>query len=375
MSHIPTSTFPALKSGVQIHSITPELIALRPPAGDPEDSLGLPATYFEIDLAALLKLFDGRRNLKALAEIVGLGFSEIEEIVMKLKRKNLVNLYRTPIPYQSRYNSVSQKIESVADVESIASDPAIATYLERCEIEARFMEFHPNVVDYGRRAVLARREFSILIFGSNRLATQIGTLLIASGFSDLRFINRKPMKDPSLRISPRELTGNIFRSSDVGLNRINRFVELSEEFALFSRDTNIARESEKKIDLIISTEDPSADQIQRWMNEETRHLVIRHEIGGIVRIGPLVEPGKSPCLRCIELTTAQETESQSCASREIPSSLSALITGLVVADIANLSHSGESVFRATTWRYSLRRFINPLIEKWQSHPACGCYWR
>ena len=369
------SSTPALKAGVTIRSISPELIALIPPRSGMEAALVLPATIRDIDIRALLRACDGRRKLPQLSSMSGLEIHELEELLTRLQTKSLINLTRTPIPYQSRYNAATQKIESVTDVELIPQDPAITAYLERFDIESKAMELHPGVIDAGRETILRRRDFSILIFGFNRIAFQLGALLIASGFANLRFINRRNPRDPLLRISNIDITGNVFRRSDFGLQKFSQFAELCEDFSLFGKDTLHSQQEMKNVDLVISTEPPTADQIQRWMNEETTHLPIIYEVGGMVRIGPLVKPGKTPCLRCVELTSSDGGESELVADREVPSSLVALVSGIVAADIANLSHSAQSVFWATTRRYSLRDYISPKEERWQSHPGCGCFWR
>ena len=166
---------PALKPGVRLQGISADYIALVPPGSQMTEALALPSMIRGIDIRAFLRSCDGRSRITALATMSGLELEECVKIIEKLKEKNLVNLGRTLIPYQSRYNPYSQKIESVADVEALKSDPAIETFLEKFEIESYAIQFHDNVVDSGRDSVLRRKDFSILIFGINRIAFhQIG---------------------------------------------------------------------------------------------------------------------------------------------------------------------------------------------------------
>ena len=362
---------PALKAGVTLHQRSSDILAIAAPGTPRDEALSLPAYFEGCELRTILRALDGTRNISHLTELLGISHAGLDALIKTLARHDLLTLRRTPLPYQDRYNHASGKFESVHDVESLPSDPAISSFLDRCEIESSAMSCHSGVTDNGREALLKRREFRILIFGSDRIALSLVEHLCSSGFSQVALVNRKSLHHPSQRISSMETFATILRTSDVGEMKISRLKELRREFSLFADDLQIS----SAVNLVITTEKPSADQLQRWMNEQTPHLVIERGFGGTVKIGPLVEPGKTPCLRCIELHQLSPELMARGEAPETSSAMTALITGIITADIANYSYSSSTVFRATTAEYSLRRFTSPDLSSWQSHPACGCLWR
>ena len=362
--------YPHLKAGVTLHELTSEIISLSHPASDDAQELILPAQVAGVDIRALLRACDGRRKINELSEHVGLEREVVSGLIENLRLHRLVNLVTTPLPYQQRYNSKSGKIESVPDLEALHLDPAMSSYLHRCQIESAAMDYEKDVVDQGRSALLKRREFGIIIFGSDRIAMTLAPLLVAGGFNQLRTIIRKPGTDPAHRIGSKDLAGTFLRSSDLGEPKSARLLELRRDYTLFSDEVA----PNAKVNLIITTETPSADRIQRWMSEQTPHLLVRPDHGGVVEVGPLIVPGKSPCSRCIILSSPRQEE---LIPREIPetsSAMTAFIAGVIASDIALFAHSGHSVFLATSFRFSMLSPLKPGEKSWQIHPGCGCIW-
>ena len=58
-------------------------------------------------------------------------------------------------------------------------------------------------------------------------------------------------------------------------------------------------------DLILALEKVPADYQQRWMCESTPHLFVGPYLNGEIAVGPLVIPGKTPCLNYIDLNSRQ----------------------------------------------------------------------
>jgi bacteriocin biosynthesis cyclodehydratase domain-containing protein len=63
-------------------------------------------------------------------------------------------------------------------------------------------------------------------------------------------------------------------------------------------------------DLLIATADWPPYELQRWVNEACARHGVAHVGAGqfppLVRVGPLVVPGQTPCLACLELATERD---------------------------------------------------------------------
>ena len=307
MIHTERNIRPALKPGVTLRYLSQDFIALETPDRRGDEGLVMPVRFHEIELVSLLKSMDGAQDLRSLAHITSIGIDDLESLISQLASHSLIDTTRTPIPYLNRYNSQSQRIEEVSDVELLPEDLAVITFLQRCEIESSAMTFHPGVVDGGRSALLSRRDFAIEIFGNDRIAVALAANLSASGFSRLSFSHGSQQRNRTdLRITPLDVLGNLYRSSDVGKKKSESFEGLLPEFSIFPSAEKSEFGGGSKVDLVIVTEPPAPEAQQMWMSEGISHLAIRREVGGIIQIGPFVAPGKSPCLRCVELSESQQ---------------------------------------------------------------------
>lgn len=361
---------PRISPGVAVHQSNDLFVEICSPHRW-RDALVMPATIAGADIRSTLRVLDGKRSITALATLIGIPLDSLTNLLSELATHGLVDLKRTPIPYQDRYNPAAGKIESVRDVESLPHDPAVRTFIDRFEIESKAFATEPDVIDGGRASVLARRNFSVLIFGSDRIATSLLPILGASGFSNLRLTNRASPRHPSQRVSGTELLGTFLRSSDIGQLKGEHLEELRREYSLFEKNSAM----ETRINLVIATEIPPADQLQRWMNEQTPHLLIQRGHGGIVRIGPLVLPGKTPCLRCVELAQPLQEFLTDCEIPESSGAMTALAIGVIAADLARFVSDGSSHFLATTIDYAPTYLASPYSQKWLTHHNCGCLWR
>jgi hypothetical protein len=101
-------------------------------------------------------------------------------------------------------------------------------------------------------------------------------------------------------------------------------------------------------------------------------------------IGPFVEPGRSPCLRCLDLhradldpawpavlaqlTAAPVPERSTCAAT---AALAAVTGGLVVAEVLARLDDGLPATRGAQYTIALPR-AEPVRQRWSAPPACGC---
>lgn len=147
--------------------------------------------------------------------------------------------------------------------------------------------------------------------------------------------------------------------------------------------------------LIISVGFPRPDHHQRWLSEDRPFLLVPGYLQGEVRIGPVVIPGKTPCLRCYELNE-MENDFWREQSRQLqllqlaidpPKIASHLIASLAAHfalrwldadDEGKLEHPllGAQQILSLEHRSTHSEGDPGLLRtsRWQSHPECGCLW-
>ena len=328
----------------------------------------LPQLWGGVRTKNIIELFNGELSISDIAGRAGMELPMVESLVRELQHLNLVDLYRTPISYLRRYNSELGRIEEVSDTDENRHDYAIEAFLNRMELECDATTFHSGDLDGGRSAVLGRRNFSILIFGQGKIVNALLGLLSASGFSKVVVINRVGTKDPSIKITEGDVAGGYVGRSDIGEPRRKILHDIRNSSQLF----NEPKAEVQKPELIISVGHPAPDSIQRWMADNTPHLLVDVATSADVRIGPLVYPGKSPCYRCVQLS--ENSALLSTKSPEVGSALSLSVASAIALDAIALADRARSIYLATSYIHSSHHYHQPEIQHWSQHHACGCAW-
>ena len=277
------------------------------------------------------------------------------------------------IPSDNEYRIASVKSESFAS--RIKSEESISIW---------------RSPGYARQEILNRTTFSILIFGKNRLALTIYSLLLASGFSNCKVISRergirlvaeRPTGGLNLksnrRVEPRDIYGLTMRSSDVGRDINEVMQDIRKSSSLIYID-NLA--IPRTPDFIISAESTAPELSQRWISEAIAHIAISDLEESFIDVGPLVIPGATPCLNCVGLAKSEESAiyrdiellKSLQKPEEIPAGLVALIAGAVVLEGAEFSATGTSSLVGATARYDARHSSNPMRQYWNRSEECGC---
>ena len=356
---------PALKTGVTVY----------PPSQSHELRIGtrfrfctLPNYWSDLSTRHLIELLNGQRTLPAIALVAGIPQAAVQSLVDELAAHDLVDLHRTPITYLRRYNPELGRIEDVNDLDELTDDYAAESFMRRMDIECNAVTHNVGDRDGGRTAVLERRNFPILIFGAGKIVNSLIGVLSASGFSEVSSVNRVSSKDSSLKISEGDVAGGFVGKKDVGQSRKKVIEEIRDRSALFSSPKPLIN----KPKLIISIGNPSPDSLQRWMMENTPHLLVDIPTPSEVRIGPLVIPGKSPCARCVQLAEGIAMPiSQKC---EVSAAFSLSIASAIALDVISLADRNSSIYLSTSYIHSLRHYHQPEIQHWSQHHACGCTW-
>lgn len=121
------------------------------------------------------------------------------------------------------------------------------------------------------------------------------------------------------------------------------------------------------------------DRADPLLRSGTPHLVVE---GGpdAWSVGPLVVPGVTACLRCVDATLGEEDPRRALVLEQTARS-TRLTTDPLLASLA-LSWAARDALghlrgtRVATWSTSvtLTRDAPPLERRWWRHPHCGCAW-
>jgi hypothetical protein len=173
--------------------------------------------------------------------------------------------------------------------------------------EENLYSWHPDVgIEKDTEALIGlRRNFSIIIYGRNRLALSLFAVLQASGFALIKLTDRVGLAghDSAVHIEPSEVCGLAIRGSDVGLRKALVLADLARNSQLFPAEK---LEFPLKPDFIISTESIPQETMQLWLSEAIAHLPISNLIENTIVLGPIVIPGKTPCLNCLSLWRSEQ---------------------------------------------------------------------
>ena len=269
--------------------------------------------------------------------------------------------------------------------------------------EANLYSWHPQIDNEmsAEDLIGKRRNFSIMIYGRNRLAISLFAVLQASGFALIKLTDRtnSASSESRAQIEPDEVCGLAIRGSDVGLRKASVLADLARNSQLFPSENVLFPELP---DLIISTESIPQETMQSWLSENIVHLPVSNLIENKIVLGPIVIPGKTPCLNCLNLWQADQfphhnsfeilaaLDSGEGKGLELPAAQVALLTGLITTQVIqyctsvgihNVVNSEDAVkLVGATLAINLFDPLNSIslddetygYRYWQPHTSCGC---
>lgn len=348
----------------------------------------------------LLRLFDGSHSLKKIISEIEVeegrnleeSIFQISKILQLLSDARLIEFRTSPLP-----GKLPNK--DLLPVNLVNS-------LKRMRAEANLYSWHPQIENRisAETLISKRRYFSIMIYGRNRLALSLFTVLQASGFSLIKLTDRaySASANSKAQIEPDEVCGLAIRGSDVGLQKASVLADLARNSQLFPLESLVFPDLP---DLIISTESIPQETMQSWMSENIVHLPISNIIEEKIIIGPIVIPGKTPCLNCLNLWRADQFPHQSSfeilaaldsgegKGLELPSAQVALLTGLITTQVIQFLQSiknctsvdskisdGSVKLIGATLAINLFDPLESISSSdetfgyryWQPHNSCGC---
>jgi bacteriocin biosynthesis cyclodehydratase domain-containing protein len=231
--------------------------------------------------------------------------------------------------------------------------------------------------DGGARTLARRRATFVRVHGAGRTGACVASLLAASG------VGHVSCTDPEPAV-PADLAPAGLIQADLGAPRQDGAARAISRAAPDVRTSD----DDAVPDLVILTEPTLPDLIERLMRDRVPHLALRAaEAIGVV--GPLVQPGRSACLRCVDLRKADGdpqwpkvlaqatfTRAQPQACDTVLAAMTAAVTSaqaLALIDrpgVLGFSGARPATVNGTLevvlpdWRWRRRT--------WAPHPACGC---
>jgi hypothetical protein len=344
----------------------------------------------------LLSLFDGNRTLRNIISAIGADLKSTEtiyEVLRVLSNERLIDFRNSQVP------------KLMSSKELLPANFVNST--NRMRAEENLYSWHPEIgveKDAGDLIGL-RRNFSIIIYGRNRLALSLFAVLQASGFALIKLTDRfgSASHDSDVQIEPSEVCGLAIRGSDVGLRKALVLADLARNSQLFPAEK---LEFPTKPDFIISTESIPQETLQLWLSDEIAHFPISNLIENRVVLGPIVIPGKTPCLNCLTLWRSEQfphhnsfemltaLDNGEGKGLELPSAQVALLSGLVATHVIQFCTSQNDGIKLMGATLAINLFDpigsgslakqNALADQdyladeeigyryWQPHSACGC---
>ncbi|MFL6160554.1 MAG: TOMM precursor leader peptide-binding protein [Marmoricola sp.] len=137
--------------------------------------------------------------------------------------------------------------------------------------------------------------------------------------------------------------------------------------------------------LLLSRGEADRDRLDQLLRDRTPHLLVR-AIESEVVLGPFVVPGRTACVRCLDLHRAgtdplhpslvsarAETPRHDGVPEPVDAALAAIALGWAVRDLAAYAEGD----RPSTWSATVRLTVDGTsfaTTGWLRHPHCGCSW-
>lgn len=125
--------------------------------------------------------------------------------------------------------------------------------------------------------------------------------------------------------------------------------------------------------------EPRREDLDPWVREDRAHLLVT-AVAGRVRLGPLVVPGTTACLRCVDAHHTDRDPRHPLVVHHhhdrdpddvpVPGDLA-----LALAWAARDARCFLTAGRPTTWSSTVDLTEDgPRVHPWSRHPHCGCAW-
>lgn len=131
--------------------------------------------------------------------------------------------------------------------------------------------------------------------------------------------------------------------------------------------------------VLLSAGPLARERVDQLLRAGTHHLVVQGAPDAW-QVGPLVVPGVSACLRCVDATLGEEDPrralvlEQTARTARVPTD--PLLSSLALSWAARDARAHIAGVRVPTWSatVTLARDAPPSEQHWRRHPHCGCAW-
>ena len=235
----------------------------------------------------------------------------------------------------------------------------------------------------GAATLVRRAKRSVGIVGLGRTGLRIAQCLASAGITAFALDDDRPVRTLDVGLGGYTLR-DLGRPRNRAAARLIADARLSTNegpgatlFEPLSADSQV-----KGLDVVVMTGHAGLDPVWMWrlVSEQVPHLpIVWHEAS--VSVGPLVLPGRTPCLRCIDLTRRDDDAAwpviaaQLNALALVPHAEETLLTAtaaaVAVSQILALLDERASSLAGASFEILAPEGL-PQIREWAMHPECGC---
>jgi hypothetical protein len=294
--------------------------------------------------------------------------------------RDTAEVMRTAERYGIRQEIVNRVIELLASAGVLDDFPASLRAALPDYLRARLgPELACAALAYGHgdggAAVLARRRAAFArVYGAGRLGACVTTFLAASGVAWVSCLD--PATAEAADVTPAGLS-----PCDVGASRAAGVAQAVHRVAPEVRTENDAG---RLPDVAVLTGRPDPVLLAALMRDRVPHL-IAHADEAIGSVGPLVLPGHSACVRCVDLSKAARDPAwprilaQASGTSAAPAATRACDTVLAAATAALATAQALTLIDRVGQPAAAGGTLEVVLPEWQwqrrdwpPHPACTC---
>ena len=317
-----------------------------------------------------------------IADASGMSDEQVRELIWNLEEHEFLETAPSILAITTRYQSVAKHKRR-----DILPDASFSQLQNRVAPELSYTRLLPGVHDSGASVVNARQNARVEIYGSNRIAALVYGILLSSGVTYTHFALGTRSQAPM--IIDTDMSAGFIRATDVGLPYKQRMEELGKELSLFPIESHENAQElegqapERFIKIHVGAMDPHL--LAQWMAAGQEHLLISPPDGGKLIVGPFVDPGKTPCTRCRDITingvnsgahvlAEKIVVSQPSEVEEIPVFLAHYCAGVIASAILQSIDQQRSDLTGAYLSIDALSLGQSELVGLDRNPACGCHW-
>jgi hypothetical protein len=373
------NTYPRLKNGVYIsRAATPEVKSIH--VATSRHAIEI----FHGGARAIISQLNGLQTPEEISTVLSAPIEVIDRVLTELKDAHFIDTVRNKITLHNRFQSAIASRSANTQDQSL--DAAFSQLQKRLAPELSQATWIVGVNDGGVELLSNRQNFGVEIFGSSRTATLICSILLASGVTNTRMALTSTQQHPTVIDS--DLGTGALRTCDIGLNFRGRLEELSREWSLFpvashrgSTHKPVAEIiPERILRIIVGNYEP--ELIEHLTHDTQDHLFVGKIAGGVATCGPLVMPGRTPCIQCLALGAEErygsfqsELMATQGTSDELPIAIAHQLAAIAAHTALCFIDTGTSSLIGAQIQVNYLEPLTPKLNSFSRHPRCHCVWR